>query len=82
VLAEDAVDLFVYSELKVDLGLGLAGVNEVVITLGAGLSPECPGDSVNEGGFAVAVVATDAGDVDAAEVEGRDVIPVAHEVVE
>ena len=47
-----------------------------------GLAPEGPGYGVEEGGLAVAVSTAKAGDADAGEVEGGDVVAVAEEVLE
>jgi hypothetical protein len=66
-------------ELELDRHLRLAVADQVVGT-GAGLAPEGPGHGVEEGALAVPVVAREAGDVDAREVERLDAVAVGEEV--
>ncbi|MBA7710125.1 hypothetical protein ES703_119056 [subsurface metagenome] len=83
-LADDAVALFAHGEVELHLHLVLALVDEGVVALGGvpGLAPERPGYGVDESRLAVAVVAGDAGGVDAVEVERGHVVPVGHEVAQ
>jgi len=89
VAADDAVAALAGEELQGDLHVGLAGVDELLGAEAAGAdghaadaAPEGPGDGVQEGGLAVAVVAAEADDVEALQVQGLAWVAVAHEVVE
>ena len=57
-------------------------MDEVVITAGAGFAPQRPGHGVNNRRLAVAVIAGEAGEMDAGKVQRRDIVPVAHEVTQ
>jgi hypothetical protein len=81
-LADNAIDLLPDSEVKLNLRLSLTGVDEVVIAFGPGATPQCPGHGVNEGGFATAVVAADAGGMDTGEIERWHIVPVGHEIAQ
>ena len=83
-LAYDAICLFAHGEVELHLHLVLPQVNEGVVALGgvSGLAPQRPGHGVDESRLAVAVVAGDAGGVDAVEVERGHVVPVGHEVAQ
>jgi hypothetical protein len=65
-LADDAIEFAVVTELKLHLHVALALVNKVVVAFGARLAPQRPGDGVNYGRLAGAVFAGDAGGVDPA----------------
>ena len=69
-------------ELQIDVHVGASVVQEVAVAATPGLAPESPGNGVEEGGLAVAVSTAKAGDADAGEVEGGDVVAVAEEVLE
>ncbi len=55
-------------------------VDQIVVSVGARLSPEGPGHGVDDGRLAVAVVAGETGQVDAREIQRRDLVTVTHEV--
>jgi hypothetical protein len=78
--SDDAVPLLTDGELELNLHLSLASVNQVIIALGSGFSPECPGHGVNQGGFAIAVIAREASNMDAFKIEYGHIFPVAHEI--
>jgi hypothetical protein len=78
--ADYAVNLLTHGEVQFYPGFILTGVNQVVIILSPALSPQRPGDSVNQSRFTVAVIAADAGGMDAVKMERRR-LPVAHEIV-
>jgi hypothetical protein len=82
VLAYDTVWLLAYGKVKFNPHLCLTGMNEVVIALSSSFPPQCPGHSVNKGRFAVAVIATDAGSMDAIKMEWWHIIPVAHKIAQ
>ena len=66
--AADPVSLGPRRELQLDGHVPETLVDQVVLPAGAGLAPQGPRDAVEEGGLAVAVVAGEAGDVDALQV--------------
>ena len=82
VAAGDAVAGAGGVEFEFDGHVGASVVEEVGVAGAAGFAPEGPGDAVEEGGFAVAVVAAEAGDADAGEVEGGVGVAVGEEVLE
>ena len=79
-LAEDAEEIVTQLEGQVHLHLDPleAEVDQLVIPARAGLTPQRPGQGIEQGGLAGAVLATQAGHVDAREVQYR--LAVAHEV--
>ena len=80
-LAPDAIALPGQAELELHPHLGLAEGDQLIVATGARLTPQRPRDRVEQGRFAVAVVAGQAGQVNAGEVEAL-LLAVAHEVVE
>ena len=69
-------------ELQVDGHVSLALVDELLLRPRPGVTPQRPGDGVEEGGLTVSVLAAETCDVERFEVEHRGVVPVAHEVLE
>ena len=78
--ADDAVFLFPDGKLELDFHLILILVDKIVIALGAGFPPQCPGHRVDDRRFAVAVIDANAHSVDAGKIERGHVFPVRHEV--
>ena len=78
----DPVPLRPRGEFEVDGHVRESLVNELVVGARPGLAPEGPGNAIEEGRLAMAVVAAEAGDVDGLQVQLRDVVPVAHEVLD
>ena len=64
----NAVLLVPGEELKLHRHVLLALVDQFFLRARPGLAPQCPGNGVQEGGLAVAVVSAQACDVNAAEV--------------
>ena len=79
-LAQHPVAVALKIKDELDLAFLLAEAHDVVEAFGACLAPEGPGNGVEKGRFAVAVVAREAGGGDGGEIEGRHVLPVAHEI--
>ena len=79
-LAQHAVAVALEVEDELDLAFLLAQAHDVVEAFGARLAPQRPGDGVQQGRFAVAVVARQAGGGDGGEVERRNLLAVAHEI--
>ena len=80
--ADDAVVGVGGLELQIDVHVGASVVQEVAVAATPGLAPEGPGYGVEEGGLSVAVSTAKAGDADAGEVQGGDVVAVAEEILE
>ena len=80
--ADDAVVGVGGLELQVHVHVGASVVQEVTVAASAGFAPEGPGYGVEESGLSVAVSAAKAGDADAGEVQGGDVVAVAEEILE
>ena len=80
-LPPDAIALRPQAELELDPHLSLAQGDQLIITPRTRPPPQRPGDGVEQCRFAVPVVAGQAREVDAAEVE-RLLVAVAHEVRE
>ena len=68
-------------ELKLNSHVLLAEVHQFFLGTMYGVAPQRPGDCVQQRRFPVAVGPRQAGDVDAAEMQRRDVLPVALEVL-
>jgi hypothetical protein len=69
-------------KLEFNSRLGLTGVDQVIIAIGPGLTPESPGNGIDQGGLAVPVVAADAGSMNAGEIDRRNIIPVTHKITQ
>ena len=88
--ADDSVELVACREVQLHAHVGLPHVHEVGHTKriyragarwsGARDAPERPCDRIEQSGLAVPVVAAEAGDVNALEVQRRHIVAVAHEV--
>ena len=81
-LADDPVTLVVQGELELHLHLRLSQVDQLIgaALAIARLSPQCPGHGIQQGGFPMAIVAGQAGQVYPCEIQ-RLRVSVAHEVV-
>ena len=80
-LPPDAIALRAQAELELDPHLDFTQGDQLIVAPRARPSPQRPGDRVEQRRFAVTVVARQACEVDAAEVE-RLLVAVAHEVGE
>ena len=56
--------------------------NELVLTLTPSLAPQAPGYGIEQGRFSMTVLAAQASDVDASEIQGGSILAVAEEVFE
>ena len=56
--------------------------DHVVQTFGAGFSPQCPGNGIEQRRFAMAIVAREAGGREAGKIQRWGVFAITHEVVE
>ncbi|MBT9149826.1 MAG: hypothetical protein DDT28_01263 [Dehalococcoidia bacterium] len=79
-LTDNAVSDLPGKEFELNPHLALSLVDEVIVAPGPALSPEGPGHGIEQSGFAVAVIAAEASDVDAGKIQRRGVVAVAHEV--
>ena len=79
-LADDAVGIAVDLEVELDSHVAGAVADAVVLDAATGFAPEGPGDGVEEGGLAVAVLAGEGGEVEGGEVELA--VAVGEEVAE
>ena len=85
--AADAVAVIFEEKFKIDPHFRGANPQQAVVGAAftarfAGFSPQCPGDGVEQGGFAVSIAAAYAGDVKARKVEGGHVFAVAEKVLQ
>ncbi len=78
--ADDAIGIAAQRKREVDLHVGLTLMHQFVVTLRAGAAPHRPRDRVKDRRFARAVIARQAADVNAAEVDLG--VTVRHEVGE
>ena len=78
--ADDTINIVAQLKGKLDLHVGLALMHQFIVALRARPAPQRPRDRVKDGGFARAVIARQAADVNAAEVQLG--IAVVHEVSE
>ncbi len=72
--------LLIEQKFELDLHLGSAGVDQLIVGARPRLAPQRPGDRVQQRGLAVAVIAGQAGHMDAGKVQRLVDIRVAHEV--
>ena len=78
----EAATLTAREEVQLDGHVLLALVDELLLSAGPRLPPQYPGDGVEQGGLAVAVLTAQARHVDALQLQRGDVVPVAHEVLD
>ena len=75
-----AVQAVAGQKFELDLHLAFALVDEVLLHAGAGLAPKRPRDGIQKRGLAVAVVAAQAGHVDALKVQRGGVVTIRKKV--
>ena len=80
-LPPHAIALRAEAELELDPHFGLAQGDQLIVAARAGPAPQRPGDGIQQRRLAVTVVARQASQVDATEIE-RLLVAVAHEVGE
>ncbi len=80
--AQDAVAFVLQVKDKFHLGFVLPKADHVVQAFGACLSPQRPGNGIEQRRFAVAIVAREAGSREAGKIQRWGVLAITHEVVE
>ncbi len=78
--ADNPVALPPDGKFKFHFNLGLPGMDQFIIAGSPGLSPERPGDGIDQGGLAVAVIAADTGGMNALKVNRGYIVPVTHKI--
>jgi hypothetical protein len=81
-LAQDTITLAFEFKLKLHFGLCLTQPYHIIKVFGTRFPPQSPGNGVEQGRFAMAVVARHTGSGNLRKVEWRHLFPITHKVMQ